>query len=205
MIYGKIKKQLKQVALPAAVLALVLVLASSGIFRHVNKPKIFPKPPVATSASQPASIQVIDPGLPLRLKIPSLEIDAKVLYMGLTTAGDMQVPSTLTEVGWYKYSPLPGNRGTAVVAGHLGIRGPGIFSGLKKLQVGDSVQIIDDKGQAIIFAVRKTQIYAQESRPSEVFNSGDGIHLNLITCAGDWDSAHQTFAERLVVFADKSS
>ncbi|MDB5161272.1 MAG: hypothetical protein JWO96_652, partial [Candidatus Saccharibacteria bacterium] len=40
---------------------------------------------------------------------------------------------------------------------------------------------------------------------SEVFNGGPGAHLNLITCAGDWDAANHHYLSRLVVFTDMTS
>jgi hypothetical protein len=37
-----------------------------------------------------------------------------------------------------------------------------------------------------------------------VFASNDGgAHLNLITCAGEWNKGKKSYSERLVVFADK--
>jgi sortase A len=143
-------------------------------------------------------------GLPVSLKIPKLDVDVNVRTTGLTATGDMDVPANVLEVGWYKYGVHPGNQGSAVIGGHLdGIKAePGAFLNLKRLQKGDVLSIVDDHGAVILFVVRETRIYGQKERPAEVFNSVDGIHLNLITCTGPWDQAQGRFSERLVVFAD---
>ncbi|OVE78560.1 hypothetical protein BVY00_02495 [bacterium G20] len=146
-------------------------------------------------------------GLPVRLQIPKIKVDATIVYLGLTTAGDMAVPSNAEDVGWYKYGTLPGNTGSAVIDGHIvGSKGEkGVFIDLKKLEKGDSLIVIDSQGRTASFAVRETHPYAQDQHPSEVFNASNGAHLNLITCAGDWDNTQHRYLERLVVFADKSN
>lgn len=142
--------------------------------------------------------------MPVRLQIPKIKVDANIGQTGLTAAGDMDIPKSLKDVGWYKYSSKPGQKGTAVIAGHLdGAKESGVFTNLKKLQKDDTLSIVDDKGKTVEFVVRHTQIYSRTEKPAEVFNvSSDGAHLNLITCAGTWDKNQQLFSQRLVVFAD---
>lgn len=143
--------------------------------------------------------------LPARLVIPRIQVDAHVLFMGLTKSSSMAVPSNVTDVGWYKYGPLPGNKGSAVIAGHIdGLQGqPGVFANLGKLRPGDSITITDTSGLPTTFIVRTSKKYRTRDQPSEVFHSNDGVHLNLITCSGGWDGNTHEFLERLVVFADK--
>lgn len=147
------------------------------------------------------------PSLPVRLVIDKLKVDTQVTQVGLTENGDMDIPSSIMETGWYKYGPHPGDVGSAVVAGHLnGVGGePGVFIDLEKLQKGDGLSIIDDKGQTISFTVREIRYYGQYEKPSEVFNSSAGAHLNLITCAGTWNETELRYSKRLVVFSDRSN
>ncbi|HEX7633142.1 MAG TPA: class F sortase [Candidatus Saccharimonadales bacterium] len=158
------------------------------------------------ASSQALAPKAVDRGLPVRLEIPKLKISAVVVYMGITKAGAMQTPNNAIDVGWYKYGPLPGNSGSAVIAGHIdGIRGePGVFSNLDALQPGDPLTVADTQGRSTSFVVREVRTYDQNEQPTEVFNSSNGHHLNLITCAGDWDTAQHHFSKRLVVFTDKS-
>lgn len=127
--------------------------------------------------------------------------------MGTTASGEMEVPTTIVDVGWYKYGALPGNTGTAVMAGHIdGPKGqPAIFANISKLQAGDTLSVVDSAGRATSFVVTGSKVYEQNEKPQEVFNSSSGAHLNLITCAGDWDSSSRHFLERLVIFTDKAT
>jgi LPXTG-site transpeptidase (sortase) family protein len=145
-------------------------------------------------------------GLPVRLEIPEIKVDASIEDMGLTSTGNMDVPADIADVGWYEYGPHPGNTGSAVIAGHLdGTQGqPGVFMNLNQLKLGDSLTTVDSEGYVTTFVVRAIQTYNQDERPSEVFHASTGIHLNLITCTGAWDTAQHRFTQRLVVFADKT-
>jgi LPXTG-site transpeptidase (sortase) family protein len=168
------------------------------------------KPPAQIAAPVPkvASLPVGSyRGLPTRLKIPAINIDVAIESVGNTPKGDMAAPSDVANVGWYKYGALPGELGSSVLAGHVvGSKGePVVFAKLDKLKAGDILSVVDAKGIVVSFTVRELKSYDQTQQPSEVFNSGSGIHLNLITCAGDWDAAQRHYLKRLVVFADKSS
>lgn len=143
-------------------------------------------------------------GLPLRLQIPTLQVDANIAYMGLTADGDMDVPPDLINVGWYKFGTKPGEQGSAVIAGHLeGTEDLGVFINLNKLRSGDLINVRNDRGELVSFTVRETRTYKQDERPDEIFNKTDGSHLNLITCSGIWDNAKKRYSHRFVVFADK--
>jgi LPXTG-site transpeptidase (sortase) family protein len=146
-------------------------------------------------------------GLPTRLQIPKIQVDTAIQPLGLTKAGDLDVPSTIVEVGWYKLGSRPGNTGAAVIDGHLdGLHGqPGVFANLKRLQKGDTIVVIDDNGTTITFQVSQIRSYSQSLHPAEVFESKSGTHLNLITCSGAWDTAQNSYDQRLVVFTDKVS
>jgi LPXTG-site transpeptidase (sortase) family protein len=143
-------------------------------------------------------------GLPVSIQIPKLRVEARVIYLGVTRTGDMDIPTNIADTGWYKGSALPGYKGTSVIAGHInGQQGePAVFSGLSSLVTGDKVIITDSNNRTTVFIVRETRNYNQNEKPEEVFNSMSGTHLNLITCYGAWDSTAHEFAERLVVFTD---
>jgi LPXTG-site transpeptidase (sortase) family protein len=147
-------------------------------------------------------------GSPVRLKIPSINVDAALDYVGLTPQGDLGVPTGPTNAAWYDRSPRPGEVGNAVIDGHFGWVNniPAVFDDLHKLQAGDSIYIVDDRGATIAFVVRDIQMYDQNASESAVFVSNDSkAHLNLITCEGTWNEAQKSYSNRLVVFADKAT
>ena len=146
-------------------------------------------------------------GLPMRLKIPSINVDASVEYVGLTPDGAMDVPKERVDVAWFNLGPRPGESGSAVIAGHYGWKNKrgSAFDDLHKLRKGDELFIEDDNGVIISFVVREIRRYNPKADASFVFGSGDGdAHLNLVTCEGVWDEASNSYPERLVVFTDKN-
>lgn len=153
-----------------------------------------------------APYQQASSSLPLRLKIASLNIDALVEYVGLTSEGAMGVPKGPAEVAWFELGPRPGDKGSAVIDGHSGWKDeiPAVFDDLHKLRAGDKIEIEDEDGESITFVVRESKLYDPNADAADVFISNDGeAHLNLITCEGVWDTATKSRSKRLVVFADK--
>jgi len=171
-----------------------------------------PSSPTTTSTTAPRKPEEVKQtatsyGLPVRLKIPKINVDAHIDQMGLTPEGDMQAPVELQNVGWYKLGPRPGDIGSAVIAGHFG-RSPNgelpVFEELHTLSAGDIINIEDEKGQVATFVVRELQTFSQNEAALNVFGSNDGkAHLNLITCQGTWNKTQQTYSDRLVVFSNK--
>lgn len=167
--------------------------------------------PITGSSSSPQQIvnsdlDIDQVGLPTRLKIPSIDVDAPIEYVGLTPDGAMDTPKSYVNVGWFNLGQRPGENGSAVIAGHFGTinKRAQVFNNLHKLRKDDKIYIEDEKGRNIIFVVREIHRYGKDDDSSGIFGSSDGkAHLNLITCAGVWNKAEKTFSERLVVFTDK--
>ena len=153
------------------------------------------------------SVSYTPPGIPTRLEIPKINVDAAIIPMGVAKDGSMEAPSGPKDVGWFKPGPRPGDIGSAVVDGHYGYwkNGEGsVFDDLNKLRKGDELYIEDEKGAITAFVVRKILMYDPNEETSNIFSSNDGkAHLNLITCEGVWDSTQQTYSNRLVIFTDK--
>lgn len=145
------------------------------------------------------------PGLPIRLEIPSIKVNAGIEEVGRTPQGAMDVPSHPSTTAWYNLGPRPGEVGSAVIAGHYGWYNniPAIFDNLHKIKIGDNLSVVDDAGQTLHFVVRELRSYTLSENPSDVFNSDDGqTHLNLVTCQGAWNAAQKSYPKRLVVFTD---
>jgi len=143
-------------------------------------------------------------GLPAFLIIPKLKIHANIQNVGINIKGEMESPNSEKNVGWYNQGPVPGNEGSAVIAGHTNSRegGPGIFSNLDQLAVGENIFVVDQFGSMQEFVVDRKE-YINPGHADEVF-SGSGRRLNLVTCIGSWNILSNTFSKRLVVFAKSS-
>lgn len=190
----------------APVLIILCGVGLMGLTGNRQQPQTLPP---ATHASLHAP--VIPPpveafGLPARIKIPTINVDAAVEHMGLTAQGALDVPKGPADAAWYDQGPRPGEKGNSVISGHFGWKDglPAVFDDLRKLQKGDMVYIEDEKGSITTFVVRDFRTFAPSEATAEVFNATDSTaHLNLITCNGQWSNAKKSYSQRLVVFADK--
>ncbi len=140
-----------------------------------------------------------------RLLIPAIGVNASIESVGVRPDGTMETPAQRpwNDVGWYNAGPRPGERGSAVIAGHLDRPGgnPAVFWHLRDLRVGDSVLVVDTSGKALRFQVTRIIFFQPQDAPvQDIFGNTAGSFLNLTTCAGDWiPTQHQT-AQRLVVY-----
>lgn len=147
-------------------------------------------------------------GLPVRLKIPTIGVDSAVEDAFITPEGKMDVPAGSKNVAWFALGPHPGEKGSAVIGGHFGIKDgvSFVFYDLDTLTIGDKIFIINDKGDTINFVVRRIQLFDRIADATIVFTSDDGLaHLNLITCEGIWNQTNGKYPKRLVVFTDKET
>lgn len=140
---------------------------------------------------------------PIRLIIPSIDVDAPVDHVGLTVKGAMGAPVEPDHTGWLKTYPIPGNKGSAVIDGHRGWLGhtPAAFDRLHELNVGDLVYVQDRSGSTTRFKVVNKKTYSFTQETMEVF-AATGRRLNLITCEGDWNANEHNYSQRLVVFTE---
>ena len=141
--------------------------------------------------------------IPLRIKIPSIGVDAPIKPVGLTRQNSMEAPDKPMETAWFKLGASPGQKGSSVIAGHRGWRvGPAIFDNLYKIKIDDKVYVEDEHGETRAFVVRKMQVYEANELVPEVWNKIDAAYLNLITCSGKWNILTGTSDKRLVVFTE---
>src|SRR6266702_5905444 len=140
-----------------------------------------------------------------RLLIPAIGVNAPIESVGVRPNATMETPrqSPWNDVGWYNAGPRPGERGSAVIAGHLDRPGgnPAVFWRLRDLRLGDTMLVLDAHGKTLLFHVTPIMFYPPQVAPvQDIFGNTAGSFLNLSTCAGDWiPTQHQT-AQRLVVY-----
>jgi len=157
--------------------------------------------PTAIAAVPSATTAGSTPDIPILLEIPRAGVSAQVEPVGVT-GGDMAAPSTWWDVGWLSINPRPGQVGNAVIDGHLDSpSGAAVFWRLSSLQAGDQVVVTTAAGQKLQFDVVDIESYAVADIPLDtVFGPASTPQLNLITCAGTWDTAKQAYDRRLVVY-----
>jgi hypothetical protein len=189
----------------------------------------------ASSAPVPAALVDDDLDLrhgpvpvPIRLRLPSIGVDAEVLGVGMDSSDVMDAPlgrrgdPVWQQAFWYRGSAVPGAASTALIGGHVAGSGqPGVFFDLADLQPGDPITVHDERaGLDVTFSVDELVAYplAEASDPAvltRIYGAGpvagtwpqpsaDGLsHLTLITCSGTFrDGTHD---HRLVVYATRTS
>jgi sortase (surface protein transpeptidase) len=140
---------------------------------------------------------------PVSIRIPKIKVSAVVEARGLTSRGLMQGPTLPSRVAWDRGGITPGNRGDAVMYGHLTDNHfqPAIFINLSKVVVGSLVIVTDSKGTVRTFKVtKKKTIRADQINYFDLVQPTNYIHLNLYTCAGTWNQRLRHYSHYLVVY-----
>ena len=188
---------------PLCFIALILAVALDGCGLSSASQTAKPTVAVTPSVLSTGTLKVIVN--PTRLIIPAIGVNASIEQVGMLSNGDMATPTQnpWENVGWYKAGPRLGERGSAVIDGHLDRPGgyPAVFWRLRDLHIGDAVLVMDSDGKTLHFRVTRIELYTPEAAPiQDIFGNRGGPYLNLITCAGDWiPDQHQTTL-RLVVY-----
>ncbi len=186
-----------------AILIIVLALTALGVILYQG---LFVGP-VDAEISPPLGLSVVlssSSTLPVRLQIPKLSIDAKVQKVGITKKDTMGIPSNFTDVGWYKYGPVPGAMGNAVIDGHVdnAVNLSGVFKRLDTLKPGDKLSVVNAGGEVSHFVVTRKEIWDYDATTTgELFGSATTSNLILVTCGGDWDQAIKEYLKRVVIFS----
>ena len=158
------------------------------------------QPDAATGS--PAALAASDP---VTLTIPTIGASSTLLKLGLRENKSLEVPpdGPGAPAGWYSGSPSPGDRGPAVLLGHVNAvgGGPGVFAGLRALRAGAEISVLRADGSTAIFTMDRAAAYSKEAFPTlEVYGNTPGPELRLITCDG-YDPSTGLFNDNYVVFA----
>lgn len=141
---------------------------------------------------------------PVGLRIPALGVDIAVVAVGVEPNGEMEVPDDVRTAGWYRFGPIPGDAGSAVVSGHVDSRtqGLGAFHRLRELGVGEPVTVVLADGSERAFVTVARETYDKAEIPlADVFARTGPPRLALITCGGAFDPATRHYRDNVVVYA----
>ncbi len=142
---------------------------------------------------------------PVEIRIPGIGVNAPVMKVGRDADGTVQVPPLEEHnlTGWYAYGPAPGQRGPAVILGHVdSTTGISVFYYLKNMHVGDKVYVTLADGKVAAFAVDGLQRVAKDAFPTaSVYGKSGYPSLRLITCGGPFDKATGHYVDNVIVYA----
>jgi sortase (surface protein transpeptidase) len=161
-------------------------------------------PPIGSASALLGDLAPAVPVAPVAVRIEALGVDAAAVAVGVVEGtGELAVPADASVVAWYRYGSAPGQRGSAVLAGHVDWSGRrGVFFSLSRLQPGDGIAVVDAEGRETRFAVTELEQHARERLPvDELFRRGGEPVLTLITCGGTFDASHRSYRDNIVVRA----
>jgi hypothetical protein len=190
--------------LPVVVFVVVLMLVTWVLLLppYLTPPQ--PEVDVPVPESLVGTTTVLAASAPMHLDIPAIQLSASfTLPLALAESGEVAVPESYTEVGWYKFSPTPGELGPSVILGHVdSYQGPAVFWPLGKLVVGDEINITREDGTVVTFVVEGLERYPQSDFPTEkVYGNINYAGLRLITCSGTYNKGAKRYTHNLVVYA----
>jgi Sortase domain len=151
-----------------------------------------------------------DPGVlhrspPTQVAIPAIGVRAHVVGVGRAADGSVDTPSLNTpdQTGWYRLGPTPGERGTAVIVGHVDTASqPAVFAKLAGLKPGKVIEVTREDRRVAAFAVTSVERFPKTAFPAgRVFAAGDASQLVLVTCGGAWVGGTEGYADNVLVFA----
>ncbi|MET7324803.1 class F sortase [Streptomyces sp. NPDC005549] len=182
---------------PWGVIALVLLTGLALIRNGSGEFDVGPPQPASAAASDTraaagdgaaAGVAPLPYSVPDRVSIPAIQVDAPVMGVGLDADGwvDAPPPEDPNLAGWFTGAVSPGEKGTAVVVGHVdNQQGPAVFYGLGALKKGNKVEVHRQDGKTAVFEIYGIEVFEKDNFPGDrVYGSKGGPELRVITCGG---------------------
>ena len=168
--------------------------------------------PVTVAAPAPtARTPELAASPPTRIAIPALGVDSAVNPVGLNPDGTVQVPAPgplYDQAAWYTGSARPGQRGPAVILGHIdsAANGPSVFYRLSALRPLDGFTLTRADGRTLVYRVNSVKTYPKDAFPSQsVYGPTTRPEVRLITCGGAFDARARSYVDNTVVYANQIS
>lgn len=155
----------------------------------------------ASATTQPP---VADParGVPVRLRIPSIDVDAEVLPVSMDAEGRLLPPADVSRIGWWAQGAEPGSPyGTVLCTGHSVHRGGGVFDRLPDVEVGAAVGVVTENG-TVDYRVTDVREYSKSTvaeLADRLFSQDVSGRLVLVTCS---DYRRGEYRGNTLVFAE---
>ena len=196
---------------PWGVIALVLLTGLALIRNGSGEFDVGPPQPATAAAADSrlpggaaGNVQPLPYALPDRVRIPTIRVDAPVLPVGLDADGWVSAPPPEDPnlAGWFTGGVTPGEKGTAVVVGHVDNKqGPAVFYNLGALKKGNRVEVARKDGKTAVFEIYGIEVFDKNNFPGDrVYGSKGEPELRVITCGGGF-SKKTGYDGNVVVFA----
>jgi hypothetical protein len=163
-------------------------------------------PPLPPRPSGHGSKTPLPPSPPTRIWIPSIGVGSTLIRLGLNADGTLEVPSNFGVAGWWAGGRSPGERGAAVIVGHVdSTSGPAVFFRLRNLHHGDPIWVQRLDGRKVRFVVQRLKQVPKTHFPTqEVYGYHPQAMLRLVTCGGAFNHGTGHYVDNVIVFATAS-
>lgn len=197
---------------PWGVIALVLLTGLALVRNGSGEFDVGPPQPASAAAADrqlpdrvlARAAQPLSFALPDRVRIPAINVDAPTIPVGLDLDGWVGAPPPEDPnlSGWFTGSVSPGEKGTAVVVGHVdNLQGPAVFYALGSLAKGNRVEVLRKDGKTAVFEIYGVEVFQKDNFPGDrVYASKGTAELRVITCGGGF-SKQTGYDGNVVVFA----
>jgi hypothetical protein len=187
---------------PWGVIALVLLTGLALIRNGSGEFDAGPPQPASAAAADArtargtlgGAVQALPFSEPDRVRIPAIQVDAPVMQVGLDTDGWVGAPPPEDPnlAGWFTGAVSPGEKGTAVVVGHVdNTQGPAVLYGLGALKKGNHVEVTRRDGKTAVFEIYGIEVFEKNNFPGDrVYASKGSPELRVITCGGGFSKAN---------------
>jgi hypothetical protein len=140
---------------------------------------------------------------PERIRIPVIGVNSRLEALGRLADGTIEIPKDWNVAGWFEGGARPGQRGPAVILGHVDSRsGPAVFYRLRELTPGDKILIDQGDGRTAEFIVDRTERHAKTRFPTtDVYFPTLRPILRVVTCGGSFDQSSGHYRDNVIVFA----
>ncbi|RZB14523.1 class F sortase [Streptomyces sp. F001] len=197
---------------PWGVIALVLLTGLALIRNGSGEFNVGPPQPASAAASDTRTVpdtftnapSPLPYSVPDRVRIPAIQVNAPMMPVGLDSAGwvDAPPPANANLAGWFTGAVSPGEKGTAVIVGHVdNHQGPAVFYGLGTLKRGNRVEVSRQDRRTAVFEIYSIEVFEKNNFPGDrVYGSKGTPELRVITCGGGF-SEQNGYDGNVVAFA----
>ncbi|MFD5509952.1 sortase domain-bontaining protein [Streptomyces sp. NPDC127051] len=170
-----------------------------------------PPDPKVGNASAAAPVAdtttALPPSKPTGMKIDAAGVDAKKMVdLKVDPAtGELGVPNADTDAdnpGWWTEGATPGEKGVSVLVAHFDTKhGPALMKDVKKIKLGDLIEVPREDGRTAKFKIREIEDVNKKDFPTDkVYGETRRPELRLLTCGGEIKDGHRT--NNVIFYAD---
>lgn len=144
----------------------------------------------------------------MSLSIPSIGVSSDLIGLGIMEDHTVEVPKLAHQAGWFELGTIPGQRGSAVILGHVdSTEGPAVFFRLRELVRGATVGVTLADGVVETFEVTSIETIRNDDFPAQRIYAGtpDRPTLAIVTCGGDYDGEKGGYQSNVIAYTEHVS